>query len=287
MPAAQQAARQRARLEAEVAALQQDNAALRSEALILAEQRRQAAAGGASDEPGCTSAILPALLLLLSNFYMSLAKYGWQHVSMLAGADAERQEGRPRRSMQNRLAALQQRQAASRRASLLGGGSPGSRNAGGRPLSFHNTHAAGGSQPHPAQPDCAWQPEMQHQLPDFSAGKSTPQLTGLGWHTSSQAPQTWLQPGQHWGGSLPAARDGRQSMQPTQLLHSPAQQSQLRHGHAAAICRARSELQDAHSTGSVLALQRRTSELQQVHTPAAGSCMMHAVASLQPTRPNP
>ena len=46
MPGAQQAARQRARLEAEVAALQHDNTALRSEALILAEQRRQAAAGG-------------------------------------------------------------------------------------------------------------------------------------------------------------------------------------------------------------------------------------------------
>jgi hypothetical protein len=45
MSAAPQAAKQQARLQAEVAALQQDNTALRSEALILAEQRRQASAG--------------------------------------------------------------------------------------------------------------------------------------------------------------------------------------------------------------------------------------------------
>lgn len=67
LPAAQQAARQRARLEAEVAALQRDNTALRSEALILAEQRRQAVAGGWQVSKCRTSDMSVASLLLPSN----------------------------------------------------------------------------------------------------------------------------------------------------------------------------------------------------------------------------
>ena len=199
---------------------------------------------------------------------------------MLAGAEAGQQEERPCRSMQTRLAALQQRQAASRRTSLLGGGSPKSGDAGGSPHGFCNPDTAGSSHLHYAQrqqPDRAWKPGVQHHQPEVSAGERTPQLPGLAWLTSRHVPQTRLQPEVHMGRSFPAARDKPQSMQPSQVLHSPAQESQLRHGHAAATCRASSELQDAHSTGSVLALQRRKSELQQVHTPTADTCMMHAV----------
>ena len=78
---------------------------------------------------------------------------------------------------------------------------------------------------------------------------------------SRRAPQTQLQSEQHLNRSFPAARDTPQSVQPTQVLHSPAQQSQLRHGHAAAICRSGSELQKTYSSGSVEALQRQDADL--------------------------
>jgi hypothetical protein len=203
-------------------------------------------------------------------------------VSLLAGADAERLETRPRRSMQNRLAVLQQRQAASRRTSLLGGGSPVDRNAGGSPHIFHNTHAAGSSWPHPAQLDCIRQPGMQQHQPEVSAAERTPQMPGPGRQTSRQAPQMRLQPEQYLGRGLPTTQDMPQSVQPTQILHSAAQQSQLQHGHAAAVCRASSKLQDAHSIGSVHALQRPNAELLQVHTPPASTRTMHAVPHMRP-----